>query len=105
MHDVDFLEKTQCKEKLVCISSDGLDVETDILSKALHNIPKVHARGIFVKYPRLESKPPTSWTQTQGKGVRDVQKFSPAGQCASCLLDQPVSACSISALPSDQHDA
>lgn len=47
VHDVDFLEETQCEEKLVSVRSHGLDVQADILPKPFHHISEIHARGIL----------------------------------------------------------
>lgn len=50
VHDVGFLEQTQGKEELMCISSYGLDVQADIFSKAFDNVPEIHA--VFMRQER-----------------------------------------------------
>jgi hypothetical protein len=43
MHNVSFLEQTQGKEELMCISSYGLDIQANILAKTFDNVPEIHA--------------------------------------------------------------
>ena len=46
VHDVSFLEQTQGKEELMCISSYGLDIQANIFAKAFDNVPEIHAVSI-----------------------------------------------------------
>lgn len=86
MHNITLSKEAHREEELMRVCAYRLDIQTDIFAKTFDHVSQVHAKRQLACYMDNEYKL-TSSTQTQGKGVHDVQTSVLNVRYVSCHQD------------------